>query len=171
MVLGMLAIPLLSARQALAGIAGTLAVLLGAAVGASAYGLAPLGFGLVALAAVASELVAGLLSLRDAPFARVRRRLWAQLPLLVDLALAACAAFAIDGSWLHRLFPPLVLLGTLHAGRFAERADWSSLLGDRALLAVLLAVAAGFGLAEPAAMAAAVAALGLNVANSRPLRG
>jgi hypothetical protein len=169
--LAMLAAPLLAARQALAGVAAAVAVLLAGAVAASAYGWAPLGFGLVALAALASELAGGLLRLRDAPFSRGRRRIWGFLPVAVDIALAACSALAIEGNWLHRLFPPLMALGALHAGRFAERTDWTALLGDRAVLAAVLAVAAGFGFAEPAVMLAAALALVLNVANSRAQSG
>ena len=98
-------------------------------------------------------------------------RIWALLPVAVDLVLTICAALAIEGDWLHRLFPPLVLLGALHAGRFAERTDWSALLGDRALLAAILAIAAGLGLAEPAVMLAAALAIALNLVNSRAQQG
>ena len=169
--LSLLAAPLLSARQALASVVAAVGVFLAGALAASAYDLSLLGFGLVALAAFASELAAGLLQLRDAPFPKARKRIWGILPVAVDLALAICAALAIDGDWPHRLFPPLVLLGALHAGRFLERTDWSALLGDRALLAAVLAVAAGFGLAEPAVMLAALVAIALNVLNSRPQSG
>jgi hypothetical protein len=169
--LSLLAAPLLGARQALASVVGAVAVFLVGAVGASAYGLISLGFGLVTLAALSSELTAGLLRLRNAPFPKARGRIWALLPGAVDLALAACASLAIEGDWLHRLFPPLVLLGALHAGRFVERPDWTSLLGDRALLAAVLAVAAVFGATEPAVMLAALLAIALNLANSRVQRG
>ena len=155
----------------MASVVGAVAVFLVGAVGASAYGLISLGFGLVTLAALSSELTAGLLRLRNAPFPKARGQIWALLPGAVDLALAACAALAIEGDWLHRLFPPLVLLGALHAGRFVERPDWTSLLGDRALLAAVLAVAAVFGATEPAVMLAALLAIALNLANSRVQRG
>jgi len=52
-----------------------------------------------------------------------------------------------------------------------ERPDWTSLLGDRALLAAVLAVAAVFGATEPAVMLAALLAIALNLANSRVQRG
>ena len=87
---------------------------------------------------------------------------------VVDAALLACALFAIEGSWLHRLFPPLVILGALHAFRPADRLVWTR---DRGLLAILLAVAAAFGLAEPAIMLAALALVALNAAQSRAKSG
>ena len=169
--LNLFAAPLLSAHRAMAGVIAAVAVLLALAVGVSFYGLISLGFGLVALGALSSELAAGLVRLRHAPFPKSRKRIWALLPASVDLGLAACATLAIDGDWLHRLFPALILLGSLHAGRLSERTDWSALLGDRALLAAVLAVAALFGLAEPAIMLAAAVAIALNVMNSRPQSG
>jgi hypothetical protein len=169
--LSFLATPLLAARQALASVVGAIVVFLAGALTVSAYGLNSLGFALVVLAALASELAAGLLRLRDAPFPKPRKRIWTILPAAVDVVLVACAAFDIDGQLLERLFAPLALLGTLHAGRFVEREEWSALLGERALLAAELAVAAGFDVTEPAVMLAALVAIALNVLNSRPQGG
>ena len=93
------------------------------------------------------------------------------LPWLVDAALLACAMLAIDGSWLHRLFPPLVLFAALHGLRPAEPSGWLALPIDRSVLAVVLAVAAAVGLAEPAIMLAALALIALNLAKSGASRG
>ena len=160
---------LAAGRSAEALVAGAIAVLAGAVL-AAGYGLAPLGFALVAPGAVLAEAAAGLARLRLAPFGRETRRirLSAVLPWLADAALLACALFAIEGSWPHRVFPPLVMLGALHTFRRADRLAWTR---DRGLLAILLAVAAAFGLAEPAIMLAALALVALNAAQSRAKGG
>jgi hypothetical protein len=146
--LSLLAAPLLAARQALAASSG------GRGLSRRSRRSIRLRidfarFRLVALAALSSELTAGLLRLRNAPFPKARRRIWALLPGAVDLALAACASLAIEGDWLHRLFPPLVLLGPC-----TPAGSWSGRIGrpcsaDRGLLAAVLAVAAVFGSTEP----------------------
>jgi hypothetical protein len=100
-----------------------------------------------------AEFAAGLVHLRDAPFgATGHRRLTAMVPGAVDAALTAVAALALDGDWANRLFPPLVLLAALHASRPGRWPGIAALLGDRTLLALLLAVAAAFDLAAPAVM-------------------
>src|SRR5690606_34039515 len=82
---------------------------------------------------------------------------------LADAALLACATLAIHGAmaggaWHRALFPPLVLLGALHASMLEKRGDIAALLGDRALLALILAAAAALaGVAEQVVMAAALA--------------
>jgi hypothetical protein len=81
------------------------------------------------------------------------------VPWALDIALAACAALAIEGDWLHRLFPPLILLAVLHGARPRLWHNAASLLGDRALLALAFALAAAFSLAEPAVMLAALLVL------------
>ena len=60
------------------------------------------------------------------------------------------------------------MLGALHTFRPADRIAWTK---DRGLLAILLAVAAAFGLAEPAIMLAALALIALNAAQSRAKGG
>ena len=159
-----LAIPLLGQPRALAGLWGGLALALGGAVGAAAYGWPAAGFVLVALGALVAEFTAGLRHLRDAPFAPPARRLALLVPCLVDAALTACAVLAIDGSWLHRLFPPLALLGALHASRPGQWPGFAAALGDRALLALAFALAAALDLAEPAVMLAALLIVALDAA-------
>ena len=121
---------------------------------------------------VLAQAAAILAGLRLAPFGQVRGKDFAAiLPWLVDAALLACAVLAIDGSWLHRLFPPLVLLAALHMLRPVEPARWLALPGDRSVLAALLALAAVLGLTEPAVMLAALALIALNLAKSAASRG
>jgi hypothetical protein len=86
---------------------------------------------------------------------------------LVDGAILACAVFAIEGTWFHRLFPPLVLLGALHLVR-GKRAEYVT---DRGEHAALLAVAAAFDVAEPAIMLVSLAVIALEALKSAPKRG
>jgi len=148
-----LAIPLLALPRALPGLWGGAMLVLAGAVGAAAYSWGALAFVLAALGALLAEFAAGLAHLRDAPFGRTDKRGVATFaPALVDVALAASAALTIDGSWLHRVFPPLVLLGVLHAGRPGNWPGVAALLGDRTQLALVLAGAAALDVAEPAVM-------------------
>lgn len=158
-----LAIPLLGQPRAVPGlVVGMVASLVGA-VGAAAYGWTAAGLFLIAISALLGDFATGLSQLRDAPFgARNPRRLGALTPCLVDAGLTACAALAIDGSWLHRLFPPLVLLGALHASRPGRWPGAAALAGDRALLALGLATATALDLAEPAIMLAGLATIALD---------
>ena len=167
-----LAARLLTAGRSVEALAAGSAVVLGAAILAAWLGVAALGFALVPVGGVLAQAAAILAGLRLAPFGRARRKDFAALlPWLVDAALLACAVLAIDGSWLHRLFPPLVLLAGLHMLRPAEPVRWLALPGDRIVLAGLLAVAAALGLAEPAIMLAALALIALNLAKSGASRG
>jgi hypothetical protein len=121
---------------------------------------------------VLAQAALALTGLRLAPFGRARGKDFAVfLPWLVDAAILACAILAIEGSALHRLFPPLAMLGTLHLMRSADPAGWLALPGDRSVLAALLAVAAAFGLAEPAIMLVSLALIALNLAKSGGPRG
>jgi len=164
---------LLAAGRSAVTLATAAAAVLAGAVVAAGYGPAPLGFALVALGAVLVQAALGVERLLRAPFAGLTRRMSqaAALPWLLDAALVACAFLAIDGEWLQRLFPPLVLLGALHALARANGPDWTALPLDRGVLAAFFAVAAGFGLAGPATMLAALALIALNVAQTRALRG
>jgi hypothetical protein len=158
----------LAARAATEALALAAVALFAGAVLAAWYGLVPLGLALIPVGAILAQAASALTRLQRAPFGQQRggRSPWVILPCLRDAALVACAAIAIGGSWLHALFPPLVLLGALHI-KAAHRPDWTALPRDRGLLAVVLAVAAGFGLAEPAIMAVALVLIALNIAQSR----
>ena len=160
-----LAIPLLELPRASPGVwAGALAALT-AGTAAAAWQWPATGFLLVALGAVLAEFATGLTLLRDAPFGPDGKGRSAHLlAWLVDAGLVSCAALALEGSWLQRVFPPLVLLGVLHASRPHEWPRVAALLGDRALLALVFAVTAGFGLAEPAVMLVSLGVLALDTA-------
>jgi hypothetical protein len=167
---------LLAAKRSVEALAAGAAIVLGAAILAAWFGVAALGFALVPVGGVLAQAAMTLGDLRlapfGAPFGRARHKDFAAiLPWLVDAALLACGVLAIDGSWLHRLFPPLVLLAALHWLRLADPARWLGLPADRSVLAVLLAVAAALGLAEPAIMLAALALIALNLAKSGASRG
>jgi hypothetical protein len=160
-----LSIPLLAARRALLALWSGAALTLLAAVGAASYGRGVLAFAFLGLGTLFAEFANGLAHLRDTPFGRGRgSRIAPLVPPLVDAAMLASAALVIDGSWLHRLFPPLVLLAALRAARPAQWPGMAVLLGDRVVLALLLAVAAAFGLAEPAVMLLALVVVGLDAA-------
>jgi len=144
---------------ALLGVGG--AILSAGAIAVAAAGWPAIGFLLVALAAVATEMSVAGNRLAAAPFPVEKRSrlVSALLRASVDLALLACAALAIDQDWLHRLFPPLVLLGLLHAFRPEAWPGFASLIADRMVLALVLAFAVVAGLAEPAVMVLALAAI------------
>jgi len=163
--LNRLAIPLFALPHALTGLWASVALTLGGAIGTTALGWPGLGLVLIALGTLLAEFAVGLVHLRDTPFgAAGRDRLGLLVPALVDAALAACAALAIDGDWLHRLFPPLVLLGALHATRAGQWRNFAAFLSDRALLALVFALSAALDLVEPAVMLAALAILALDAA-------
>lgn len=167
-----LAARLLAAGRSVEALAAGAAVVLVAAILAAWLGVAALGFALVPVGAVLAQAAAVLAGLRLAPFGRVRGKDFATfLPWLVDAALLTCAVLAIDGTWLQRLFPPLVMLAALHGLRPAGPAGWLALPGDRGALAALLALPSALGLAEPAIMLAALALIALNLAKSGASRG
>ena len=158
---------------------GAVAVLVGAAVismlalAARGFGLSASGFALAALAALSFDL-AGLVGEVEA-----RARLEAPGRLMgilaegwaVDLlllALAAAAIPALPGTGLPaRLFAPLMLLGTLRLVGAVATRRWAIWLGDRALLALGLALAARLGLAPQAIAGAAVGVLWAGLASLR----
>ena len=167
-----LAARLLATGRSVEALAAGAAVALGAAILAAWLGVAALGFALVPVGGVLAQAAVILAGLRVAPFGRATGKDFvALLPWLVDAALLACAVLAIDGTWLHRLFPPLVMLAALHGLRPADPAGWLALPGDRSVLAALLVLAAALGLAEPAIMLAALALIGVNLAKSGASRG
>jgi hypothetical protein len=154
-------------------LAGAAAALLVAAVASSLAGWAIAGFGLVALGVLMRELSAGLSRLVSAPFAPDKRARAVTMALAsaVDLAFTVCAVLAIEQDWLHRLFPPLVLMGLLHALRPETWSGARGLLGDRLLLSIVLGAAAALGVAEPAVMALALLAIALKAVQSLERRG
>jgi hypothetical protein len=164
---------LLEKTRAGALIAALVAVLLVAGIASSAMGWVITGFALVAFGAVGSELAAGLSRLAQAPFGRGGRT---PLPVgalgaLVDLSLGTSAVLAIGQDWLHRLFPPLVLMALLLVLRPEERSGSAALAGDRLLLALALMLAAALGVTEPAVMTLALGLIVLEAAKTLEGRG
>lgn len=162
---------LANARSVAILLAAVLAALAGSVL-ATGYGLAPLGFALLVVGAILSHATSGLLGLARAPRWRdARSDFGSALSWAVDAALLVGAVLAIDGSWFHRLFPPLVLLGTLRTFPPATPPTWQGLTRDRGLLALSLGLAAAFGLTELAVMALSLVLVALNLAQSRAQRG
>jgi hypothetical protein len=163
---------LLGNHRTFAALLATFAALLAAAIAAAAFGIAPLGFVLLALGAFTGALTTRFARLVAAPFAAGRREaaLARGTEALVEIALALCAVLAIEGDLLHRLFPPVVLVGLLRAAKPAQWPGATGLLGDPLVLALVLAVAAALGLAEPAVMALALTVIVLQAAKSPALR-
>lgn len=163
-----LATPRAAGGMALASLAAMAGSILGVL-----YGLPVVGLALVGLAVFLAFVGAELFRLRRVPFGRTDRSaaLYAAIPWLIDGVLLACAVITIGGTWPHRLFPPLVMLGTLYAARPEIRRDWGAVFGDRGLLALVLAVAAGFGLVEPAIMLLSLALIAFHLVQSGARRG
>jgi hypothetical protein len=111
-------------------------------------------------------------SLRAIARAGIRRKAGAEWPWqlagwAIDAAFVAILAFAGEGPLPERLFAPLVLLGLLRiAPRLAHGAP-AAALGDRALLAVVLAVAAAAGGLAVTVQVLAIALLALFLAPQR----
>ena len=143
---------------------GTLQTIIGlaalsglAALGAAWFGLHPAAFAAVALAAVMGQAAILLSRLQSAPFGKTGKV--TLVTLVPDIALFACSFLAIEGAWFERLFPPLMLLAVLRFLPFHGDREWMRILRDRLLIAVILALAAGVGLQQPATMIAAFLAL------------
>lgn len=142
------------------------ALAMAAAVALAWFGFAAAAFGLLFPTAMAIEAEAAFQQL-DRPVFSAKPgpyRVVLVLRLLWDLALLVIGVLAIDGSRVHRLFPPLVLLGLWRASLPQPESGWRALAGDRGLLAVLLALAAASGLTEPAFMTVVLVLLALRLA-------
>ncbi len=68
-------------------------------------------------------------------------RIAAAASYAVDCAFIAVLAFALAGSWTERFYPPLILLGMVRIGGGLIGAKWAEFIQDRALLALVLALA------------------------------
>ncbi|OJU58906.1 MAG: hypothetical protein BGO08_04200 [Altererythrobacter sp. 66-12] len=78
---------------------------------------------------------------------------------------------AIGQDWLHRLFPPIVLVGLLGMLRPETWPGPRALLGDRLLLALVLALAAALHATEPAVMLLVLLVMALEAAQMLTRRG
>lgn len=158
----------LAARHSTGGLlAATLTILVGAVLLAR-YGWSWPSFALIAVGALLTYLVAEIVRLRSAPFGgpTTSEAVRKVLPWIVDGAILACAVLAIDGAWLHRIFPPLVLMGLLRAVRPEMGEDSTAIVGDRGFLALVLAIAAGFGVIEAVVMLLSLILIALNLAQA-----
>ena len=161
-----MAVRLLEEGRSSAFLAAAAAGLLAGGIALSAMGWAIAAFVLAALGVFAGELSASVIRLAAGPLgpAPRSRLLTAGLSVLIDVSLAACAVLAIEQGWLHRLFPPLALLGLLRVLRPETSPGPAALIGDRLLLALVLALAAALGFLEAALMALVLAVIGLEAA-------
>ncbi|MEO6387029.1 MAG: hypothetical protein ABIT16_06765 [Croceibacterium sp.] len=167
-----LAVRLLGQARAKPALLAAVVVLLAGGIAATAYGLAPLGFVLAGVGALAAEFTARFSGLATAPFGKPGRFDWpAFTDFAVELVITVCAVLAIEQDWLHRLFPSLVLFGLLRALRPARWQGWAALYGDPLVVAGVLAIAAAFGGVEVAVMGLALLLIVLEAAKSPTPRG
>jgi hypothetical protein len=159
-------------RAALAFPATALATLTGGAV-AAWFSLPILAFAVLIPAALAIEAGDAFGSLSQSIFTSESKpsRLSFVLRLTWDVVMVAIGALSIDGSRAHRLFAPLVTGGLLRVPPSPPESGWRALAGDRGLLAVLLALAAGAGFVEGGFMLLAVMLIALRIAAPAGQRG
>lgn len=163
---------LMDRQRAVPAMRAATVVLLAAGVGLAAAGLAPVGFALVALGALSREFTGAFSQLAAAPFGtKAGNRSRILLEALAEAALLATAILAIEGDWMHRLFPPLALIGLLHAVQPRNWPGLAAAIGDVAVLAAVLALASAFGLAEPAIMLLVLGIIGREAAKTLASRG
>ena len=156
------------AALALAGGAGALLI---AAAALAWSGWSALGFAVVAAGVILAACARALAHVMASPFAEDRGIVHRSIPAVIDLALVACCAGAILDSWPDRLFAPVVMIAMLHTVRWSAAVPAATLLRDRAVLGLLLGVAAGLGLVKAAIMVVAMALIVLHVAEIGPERG
>lgn len=152
-------------------LAAASAALLGLAAVLAWSGLGALAFALVAASVPLGAIAGCVASLRASPFAPVDARGRMAAGVLVDCALIACASGIIAGSWPHKLFAPLVLVGTWRSHRAESWPRWALWLTDRGVAALALAAAAAVGSLEPAIMGLALAGIVLNAREPGDWRG
>lgn len=151
-------------RPVLAGIAG--AVLAAGGVAAAWQGWPAAGLLLVGLGWLLGEAGGGLRALAMAGIGRKGGPdwPWQALGWAIDAAFVGALGFAGEGALPERLFAPLVLFGLLRIGPRLLRGPAAAALGDRALLALIFAVAAAAGVLAPAVQLLAIALLALFLA-------
>jgi hypothetical protein len=159
-------------RAGIALAAVSLALIAGILI-AGWFGFFALAFAGLAAAALANEAVDGLTLLQRSIFAGDTKP---SRPLFIlwsiwDLTLVAAGTLAIDATRAERLFPPLVIAGLLRLRPSWPKAGWRALPADRGVLAIVLALAAGFGLAEGAFMVLALLLILLRLAPAAEQRG
>lgn len=153
-------------RRVKGAVPGTAVLAIVASLAAAWFGLSALAFAALVLAALATEIGDAFALLERGIFNSKTKqsRLYLSLYLMCDVALIGVGALTIDGSRAHRLFSPLLTSGLLHVPPPPPETGWRALAGDRGVLAALLALAAGFGLAEGGFMLLALLLVALRIA-------
>lgn len=132
-------------RPALLGIAAAVLAAGGAVAASQDWPAA--GLLLAGLGWLAGEAAGGLRAIAQAGIRRSDGPAWPWdvLGWGIDAALVAVLTFASQQALPEALFAPLVLLGLLRIGPRLVKGPLAAALGDRALLAALLAIAAAVG--------------------------
>jgi hypothetical protein len=160
-------------RRAFAIATASALALIAGAVAAGWFGFAWAGFAALAAAALAKEAGDGLLLLQRSIFADETKPSRTTFMVLViwDLAMIAVGTLAIDATRAERLFSPLAAAGLLRIAPPWPVTGWRALAADRGLIAIALAVAAGFGLVEAAFMMLVLLLILLRIAPAAAQRG
>lgn len=155
----------------LARVASLLGIL--GAVAAAWYGWVLVGFGLLAFSVLTIELGDGIARLARPSFAGEGRpsNVSFTLRLLFDLALVAVGTLAVPGALQRRLFVSLLPVGLLHLWQPDEAPSWRTILSDRVLVVLVMALAVGFDMAEKGFMALALGFLAVRIAMVSGKRG
>lgn len=101
-------------------------------------------------------------------------RLCGVLLALSDMVLLVLLMLGLDvrfDGWPERLFAPLILLGLIWLVPAIARQRWGALCGDRALLALLLAIGGFVGVLLPVTQGLALAMIGCALVFARLSRG
>jgi hypothetical protein len=165
--------PVAGRRRAGTALAAVSLALIAGILIAGWFGFFALAFAGLAAAALVNEAIDGMALLQRSIFAGDAKP---SRPLFIlwsiwDLALVAAGTLAIDATRAERLFPPLITAGLLRLRPSWPKAGWRALPADRGVLAIVLALAAGFGLAEGAFMVLALLLILLRLAPAAEQRG
>jgi hypothetical protein len=164
---------LLGTRRAAGGLLAAAVATLAGAIAAGWFGLPVVAFAALAVAALLIEAGESLgLMGRSIFLSRTKpSRLLFALRAMWDAALVGAGILAIDGSRAHRIFAPLATAGLLRMSPPWPETGWRALAADRGLLAVLLALASGFGLVEAGFMVISLVLILLRVRWGADQRG
>lgn len=164
---------LLGTRHSAGALLGAAIASLVGAIVAGWLGVPAAAFAILALAALLIEAAEALGLLGRSIFVSQSKssRLLFILRAIWDAVLVVVGTLATEGSRAHRIFAPLVTAGLLRMSPPWPESGWRALAADRGLLAVLLALASGFGVAEAGFMAIALVLLLLRLRWGADQRG